>query len=137
MSVSVCLQASAATITVVNTNDAGAGSLRQAIASAAPGDTINFAVTGTIALTSGQLLIDKNLTIQGPGADSLTISGNHASRVFQNGAGMTALDGLTIADGKITDNNSAAGGGIYNGAGALTNCARFCQRVPRCSFSLR
>ena len=56
----------AATLTVLNTNDSGAGSLRAAIAAAASGDTINFAVTGMITLAS-ELAIDKNLTIQGPG----------------------------------------------------------------------
>ena len=34
--------AAANTLTVTNTNDSGAGSLRQAIADAASGDTINF-----------------------------------------------------------------------------------------------
>ena len=34
----------AATVTVINTNDSGADSLRQAITNAASGDTINFAV---------------------------------------------------------------------------------------------
>ena len=34
--------ANAATITVTNTNDSGAGSLRQAILDAAPGSTIDF-----------------------------------------------------------------------------------------------
>src|SRR5581483_10746624 len=66
-------QVSAATITVTNTNDSGAGSLRQAIADAMPGDTINFSVTGAITLTSGALGITKNLTIQGPGANQLTV----------------------------------------------------------------
>ena len=66
--------ASAATITVTNNNDSGAGSLRQAIADAASGDTINFADSlnaQTITLTSGELLINKNLTITGPGANQL------------------------------------------------------------------
>ena len=67
--------AHAATITVANTNDSGAGSLRQAISSAAAGDTISFAasVTGTITLNTGELAISHDLTIQGPGANVLAI----------------------------------------------------------------
>jgi len=75
----------AATLTVTNTNDSGAGSLRDAINTAAyEGDTINFApgVSGTITLNSGHLVISKNLTINGPGANVLTISGGMASRIF-------------------------------------------------------
>ncbi len=65
---------SAALLTVTNLNDDGPGSLREAIALANDGDRIEFAVTGTIALTSGQLTIDKDLTIHGPGADVLRIT---------------------------------------------------------------
>lgn len=51
----------AATIIVSNTNDSGSGALRrQVLAGANDRGTINFAVTGTIALTSGELLVDKN-----------------------------------------------------------------------------
>lgn len=53
LSTSVC----ANTITVTNTNDSGPGSLRQALADAGQGDAIDFAVTGTIGLTSGELLV--------------------------------------------------------------------------------
>ena len=74
--------ANAATITVTNLNDNGPGSLRQAIADAAPSDTINFSVTGTIALTSGELNIDKDLAIVGPGVNELSISGGNNSRVI-------------------------------------------------------
>src|ERR1700751_270817 len=63
-------------ITVTNTNDSGPGSLRQALADASDGNTITFAVTGTIGLTSGWLLIAKNITISGPSPDQLTIDGN-------------------------------------------------------------
>src|SRR5438067_13661342 len=82
--------AGAATFTVGNTSDSGAGSLRQAILDAngaAGADTILFGsgVTGTITLTSGQLSITGDLTITGPGANRLTVSGNNASRVFQIG----------------------------------------------------
>src|SRR5437016_14023966 len=69
----MAMQAHAATITVTNTNDSGPGSLRQALANANNGDRINFAVTGTISLTSGELVIGKNVTIAGPGANRLSV----------------------------------------------------------------
>jgi hypothetical protein len=62
----VVVHPQAATITVINTNDSCPGSLRQALANANDGDTIHFAVTGTISLTSGELLVDKNIVISGP-----------------------------------------------------------------------
>ncbi len=108
----------AATITVTSNNDAGAGSLRQAIASAASGDKINFApaLNGqTISLTSGELLISQALTIQGPGANQLTISGNHASRVFHTVTDVT-LSGLSITNGSAAD----FGGGVFHENGTLT-----------------
>src|SRR5216683_7870947 len=75
------------TFTVLNLADSGPGSLRQAIvdANANPGaNTIRFAprLHGAITLTSGQLSITNDLTIDGPGASALTVSGNDASRVF-------------------------------------------------------
>ena len=107
--------ARAATVTVTNTNDSGAGSLRQVIADAAPGDTIVFAagVTGAITLTSGELSINKDLTIIGPGASSLAISGNNASRVLRV-YNTASIYGVTIRNG-----NAADGGGIFN-TGTLT-----------------
>src|SRR5438876_8223193 len=72
----------AATITVTSTADSGAGSLRAALASASDGDTIDFSVTGTITLTSGELLVGKSVTISGPGAANLAVNGNAAGRVF-------------------------------------------------------
>ena len=57
----VCATAYANMITVTNTNDSGPGSLRQAVVDANGGDTITFAVTGTIGSTSAELVIDKIL----------------------------------------------------------------------------
>src|SRR5262245_45246285 len=89
--------AQAAAFTVGNLNDIGPGSLRQAIdaANAAAGaDQITFAanVTGTIVLTTGQLAITDSVSITGPGADDLTISGNNASRVFYLYNGRNVID---------------------------------------------
>src|SRR5262249_50268281 len=107
------------TFTVLNAVDSGDGSLRAAIsaAEANPGaDVIQFAsrVHGTITLTTGELAIRSDLTIDGPGADRLTVSGNDASRVFDvvGGGDATteihvAIAGLTVAHGRAD-----VGGGI-------------------------
>src|SRR5215831_4219027 len=88
-------------ITVTNTNDSGPGSLRQALADANDGDTINFDVSlkgRTIALTSGELVIDKSITITGPGSDQLTVRAvdfQHYFRIFHVMASPTAtIEGL-------------------------------------------
>ena len=112
------LSVSANTITVTNTNDSGPNSLRQALANANDGDTINFAVTGTIGLTSGELLVDKNVTISGPGTAILTVDGNLTSRVFHIGSGKTvSISGLTLTNGSAGSEN---GGGILNDHAILT-----------------
>jgi hypothetical protein len=111
--------------TVTNLEDSGTGSLRQAImdANAHHGaNTIRFAdgLHGTITLTSGQLNITDDLTIDGPGADQLTISGNHASRIFDiSGGVMVTIAGLTITNG-MAIGNPGDGGGILNDGSTLT-----------------
>lgn len=98
---------SAGATTVTNLDDSGAGSLRAAVAATAPGGVVDFApgLTGTITLTSP---IDVNgLTITGPGASALTISGGNAARQLVM-SGATTLEGVTIADGLATDNVTGA-----------------------------
>src|SRR5262249_23924542 len=73
------------TCTVLNLTDSGEGSLRQAVLAAnvqAGADTIAFAdgLQGPIGLTTGQLNITDHLTIDGPGADQLAVSGSQQSR---------------------------------------------------------
>ena len=127
--------AQSAVLTVTNTLDSGIGSLRDTIDVAHAGDTIQFdaALNGqTITLTSGELLVNKSLTINGPGADKLTVQrstadGTPAFRIFHiygtssfSFAALT-LAGLTIANG----NNPEGGGGIFIsvwGASTIANC---------------
>src|SRR6266513_3616470 len=72
------------TIVVTNTSDSGPGSLRDALAIANDGDTIDATgISGTISLTSGELLVDTSVTINGAGADVLAVDGNMGSRVFR------------------------------------------------------
>ena len=105
------MSAPAATFVVTTVNDGGPGSLRQAIhyASSFESDVITFAtnVTNTIRLTSGELVVNKSISIEGPGVAffggppprKLTISGNNASRVFKLMGGSASIYGLTIANG--------------------------------------
>ena len=81
--------AQAAVLTVTNTQDDGANSLRTTVATAIAGDTIGFNIptsdpgydplTGifTVTLTSGEIVINKDLTIAGPSAANIVVNGNH------------------------------------------------------------
>ncbi|MCP4002329.1 MAG: hypothetical protein GY727_15590 [Gammaproteobacteria bacterium] len=108
------------TRTVTNTNDSGAGSLRQIIADAVSGDAIVFDETtfpnysdGTITLTSGELVIDKVLTITGGGR--VTINANDTSRIFNIDDGTTSLVDVTLSGLVLTGGNAnGTGGAILN-----------------------
>ena len=131
---------------VTSTADSGAGTLREALANVCSDNTITFNLAGagphTITLTTGELVVGKNVTINNNSGEKITISGNNASRVFNINSGKTAnIIGLTISGGSaasgaavlndgtltlvnslITGNNSSGGGGgIGNSAtGILT-----------------
>jgi hypothetical protein len=98
------------------------GSLRWAVVQSdnTPGSNeIDFdpGLSGTITLTGGQLTIANNaVSILGPGANVLSVSGNNHSRVFEVDAVAATFDGLTIIGGHGQD----GGGGIYNNAGEVT-----------------
>ena len=82
-----------------------------------PGDIVDFdsSLNGqTITLTTGELVIDKNLTISGPGANLLAVDGNGFFIVFSINPGVeVSFSGLTITHGY--------GAGIWsNGFGSLT-----------------
>lgn len=96
--------ARAATITVGNCNDSGPGSLRNAIANALSGDTIDMAglTCSRIVLTSGEIVVpQRSLYLVGRSRSALTIDGNDASRVFRHAhIGRFRLTQVTIADGR-------------------------------------
>ena len=75
----------------------------------------------TITLTYGVLTMNNSATttIQGPGANLLTVDGRGKGRVFDIEGGSAALSGLTITGGKAD-----FGGGLYNDGGtlSLTEC---------------
>src|SRR6266478_2816244 len=117
------IAAHATIIPVTNTNDSGPGSLRQALASANDGDTIDATgISGAIILSSGVLLVDRSVTINGAGADVLAVDGNAAGRVFFITLAETVtISGFTIRNGHAGN----AGGGIDNEDGStvtVTNC---------------
>ncbi|MDT4967167.1 MAG: hypothetical protein QOJ64_1904 [Acidobacteriota bacterium] len=103
--------------------DAANCTLREAINAAegnAGADTIDFSVNGTITLGSTLPSITDDMTITGPGASLLTVSGNNSVRVFNVDAGTVTFAQLTISNGR-----SGSGGGIsFGSAGAfnVTNC---------------
>ena len=111
----LAIQVNAGTIILNNTNDSGPGSLRQALLDANDGDTIDATgISGVITLTSGELLVDKSVTINAAGADELAVDGNAASTVFQIDSGkIVTISGLTIRNGQ-----GNFGGGILNGDSA-------------------
>jgi len=124
------LRTELATAPVVNSlADNGSGcsdsqcTLRDAIAFANPGATITFSVTGTIFLGQGELLIDKDLTINGSGAPQLQVDGAKSSREFEIAAGATvSISGLTMQNGNVLTPTAPFGGGIRNfGTLTLTN----------------
>ncbi len=130
------------TLTVTKAADTNDGdcspsdcSLREAIAAAQSGNSIQFAsplfdTAQTISI-NGQLFIDKNLTINGRGANLLTVrnvaAASGTSRVFLITGGTVNLDGMTITGGNLTAGvaanvcgaNTPCGGGINN-SGNLT-----------------
>src|SRR5947208_3140318 len=122
-------------LVVNSTADDGTGTcttskctLRDAVLSAGSGQTITFSLpaNSTITLTNGQLVIDKNLTIIGPGANTFAIrrnsdSGTPIFRIFTVTGSVFAISGAIIANG---NGGEAGGGAILNNGGtvSISNC---------------
>lgn len=118
----------AAMLAVGNCNDAGAGSLRDAIAQAADGDVIDLRglACSTITLTSGQIAVPRNVSILGPGPSALTIRAGQAkyeNRIFKHtGGGSFIVQGVRLANGISAGSIDApsASGGCVASNGTLT-----------------
>ena len=118
------------TLVVTNLQDSGNGSLRYELSQANNNDTITFQSTlfaagqQTITLTSGPLAVSKDVSIQGPGASLLTVSGNSTQEIFKVSSPGSPSQGSTISGMTITRGfNSTNGGAIYNsGTLALSGC---------------
>jgi CSLREA domain-containing protein len=109
---------------VTSTADSGTGSLRNILSLADSNPSLTdiifdpavFDTAQTITLTSGELPINSNVTINGAGANLLTVSGNNQSRVFYISPGFTvSLNGMTITGGNgVGATLTGFGGGILS-----------------------
>ncbi|MDC1067694.1 IPTL-CTERM sorting domain-containing protein [Candidatus Kapabacteria bacterium] len=113
----------AATITVTNNNDTGAGSLRQAVLDANAQDIIQFNGSMTITLNS-EIAINKNITIAGH-QDGVTLDGNLSNRHFNISSATITISDLTFFEGRELG-APANGGSIHISAGDVT--------IERCLF---
>lgn len=146
---------------VTNADDSGAGSLRQVIADAPADSDILFDADffgpmRTIGLSSGEIQFTQPVTVNGPGADRLVLSGLDANRIFFVGdrASHVAISGLTITDGRtgflgggiradadltlsecvIADSVAGGGGsGAARGGGVFVDAAR--GTFTNCTFA--
>lgn len=103
--------------TVMNTADTGTGSLRQAVEDAnanSGSDRVLFdgGVSGTITLTSAVISIYDPLEIIGPGAETLTISGNNLLQILT--INNVPDPGVSISGLRLTAGRNAAAGGALN-----------------------
>ncbi|HEX5124334.1 MAG TPA: right-handed parallel beta-helix repeat-containing protein [Rhodanobacteraceae bacterium] len=127
----------AGAIPVTNCDDSGPGSLRDAVLSAASGQTIDLTNTGcsVITLTTGAIGIGQaSLTLQGPSSDFVEISGNNAYQVlFHTGTGTLTVDHLALSAGRKYQTGAqltAARGGCAFSAGTLyisNSAVKYCE----------
>lgn len=114
------------TLTVTNNFDtpwAPAGSLRAEIAAAQPGDTINFdpSLNGQTIQLNSQLTIDKNLSVQGPGAGQLAIRPAAQSNVIVYPRILDVVANVTVnLSGLTLENGGGTALGYYSGNSGFT-----------------
>ena len=126
----------AGTVVVTNCDDAGSGSLRDAVASAASGETIDLTqlTCSTITLTSGAIdVAQDDLSLDGPGAGSLTIDGSRTDRLLtHDGNGTLRIQGLALTNGYyVSPGNYGVGGCVYS----IGNLSVYDSAVSHCTAS--
>ncbi|MGA8026415.1 MAG: hypothetical protein WB992_04665, partial [Bryobacteraceae bacterium] len=118
-----------------NADDGSSGTLRWAVgqANACPGSEIDFSLSSqaTITLSTAnsdpEIVISAGMTINGPGATNLTVSGGNATRIFfiNPGSGVAVnINNLTLANGYGLGGNGGGGaagmgGAIFQESGTL------------------
>lgn len=109
----------------VPVGDCSEGAVRSAIAGAPNGATVDLTTLSscTITLTAGEIVIGvDDLTVQGPADTTLTLSGNHASRVFHHtGHGLLTLDHLAITNGNDATPRDESKYTVYHGTGGAVH----------------
>ncbi len=118
------------TLTVMNNGDSGPNSLCAMAGKAAAGDVIDFSPTlngQTITLTGGEILLTPGVSIEGPGAGLLSISGNNSSRIFEVESAATDSNPTTSISGlSLLDGSALTGGAIDDAVGtgplSVSNC---------------
>lgn len=137
-----------ASLTVTNTGDDGVGSLRNAVLVAAAGDTIEFNLPSDdpgydssagvfiITLTSGEIMIERDLIIAGPSAANVAVSGNDSSRIFRVTVGQVAISNLSFLRGRARGADGTGSGSSDPGksgvGGAVLNHGTL--TFSRCTF---
>jgi hypothetical protein len=126
-------------VEVANANDAGAGSLRQAITDTPAGGTVTFnaaffATARTLTLNT-PLVISKGLIVTGPGRALLAISGANARQclgIYHTAPITVEIRGLTFSDGFIP---AVGGGGAGIGVSSSNGTAAMTVNITDCHFS--
>jgi hypothetical protein len=98
LAIATSVSLNAAVLTVISPADSGPGSLRDLVAASSSGDTIQFAISGTILLNSA-ITIPHTLFVLGPGPSSLTINAQHFDRAFITTGNPVLIAGMTITNG--------------------------------------
>lgn len=109
---------------VSTTADSGPGSLRSALLGVQDGDVITFdpSLQGDTIRLKNELQVCSNITIQGPGANLLTVSGEDGSRILKIIQGNSVVvSGLRFSNGRSPAGED--GGAIWSqGILKLSNC---------------